>query len=754
MTTDKKFLPRRLAELADRLLKLTDRISTDVNTQDWDNVERIRGLGDDENPLTFREAADTLLRLCDIALVSANRKAKRTIRAIQRDTLYACTTGGMAEVAIDAGFSWLPEIVADLPENEQKDDCLDSLQNLKLKYEDPEFRLAVIGNFSCGKSTFLNAVVGRELLAVSDLPTTAIPTYIRWNREAVKNQLKELMEQEQSKRGFFSRMFHRLFGGRQAVPEPEMPEDPYIIVTVQGGARYALHGTQRERFERDTGVILPQDIGGLIDYLTTTNDLAEKVLRIDLSFPSQDRYRNFCLIDTPGVNPGDEDSKNHILQTQSVLREEADAAIILYPATSVMTKDLELFMEENAAHLLGNAIILITKMDIVTREREQEKLLSYTKKLVQERFGQADPEVYGISAGQALEYRCGESDDPEKAQQWSESFDRDLEQIFSSLRSRRETIVSERIAGLLAETIEMIEDVIHQDTQRLVKERENLQQHSLEHLSRDFEVLRDRYIADMNRKSEARRAEAWNVAMSCVRERRDRICARMQAQTNGGDLKRCMETAPSEILAGVDEEIMDIIRQNIAGPMAAESQAYAKEVERCLEEYQRCVGGVSGQRVYLDQNDLSSANSIYVPDSPSFMGNNAGKLLLGGGAFLLAPMFALPALAIGWLIDIFRFDARKAEAIQKMTDSLDDYGRNLASQCEEQIAGIELENQAWAENVFQAYQTQYSTFFERVEREFREQERRINDDISRNKENVNRLKCLHGGLKEETYGEE
>ena len=46
----------------------------------------------------------------------------------------------------------------------------------RLQYE--EMRLALIGNFSCGKSTFINALLKEPLLAVANMPTTAIPTYI------------------------------------------------------------------------------------------------------------------------------------------------------------------------------------------------------------------------------------------------------------------------------------------------------------------------------------------------------------------------------------------------------------------------------------------------------------------------------------------------------------------------------------------------------------------------------------------------
>ena len=46
-------------------------------------------------------------------------------------------------------------------------------------------RVAVIGEFSRGKSTFLNRLMGRELLPVGDLPTTAVLTQIRKGRDGM-----------------------------------------------------------------------------------------------------------------------------------------------------------------------------------------------------------------------------------------------------------------------------------------------------------------------------------------------------------------------------------------------------------------------------------------------------------------------------------------------------------------------------------------------------------------------------------------
>lgn len=60
-----------------------------------------------------------------------------------------------------------------------------------MRLHDPEFRLAIVGDFSCGKSTFPNAFIGEELLTTDNLQTTAIPTEIL---RKVKNRATERIE--------------------------------------------------------------------------------------------------------------------------------------------------------------------------------------------------------------------------------------------------------------------------------------------------------------------------------------------------------------------------------------------------------------------------------------------------------------------------------------------------------------------------------------------------------------------------------
>lgn len=369
---------------------------------------------------------------------------------------------------IKQAFAILPPIIDSL-NTDKKFSWAEKIEALSTRFYDPEFRLAVIGNFSCGKSTFLNALLKENLLTAAILPTTAIPTYIRWNKETLLNQTGR------DKRRYYN---------------------PIITLTMTNGKIYSLTKSGKIAFERETGIHLPKEPGKIIDVLTTTNSLIGKVARTDLTFRERKGFENFCLIDTPGINPGDEESKEHILQTQKVLREDADAIILLYSAKDAMTYDTEKFMLENASHLMVGTIIILTKMDLVPKG-QVEKIINNTAHLVKVRFNQAEPKIYSVSAQKAIDYFSGKTSSDEDLK-WANDFNATVNEIVTQLSDRRSEIISQRISNLMRELIDSISTTISSELDELERERVNLEKASSEKLEEEFGELNRLYTNSLS----------------------------------------------------------------------------------------------------------------------------------------------------------------------------------------------------------------------------------------------------------------
>ena len=117
---------------------------------------------------------------------------------------------------------------------------MEQLSLIKQRLAYPDMKLAVIGNFSCGKSTFLNALLKEPLLTMDIFPTTAIPTYIEW-KETKKS----------------------------------------VIITVEDktGNSYLLVDKGRKRFEKTIGKQLPLEYGKEILTFERCSDKKPVVVR-------------------------------------------------------------------------------------------------------------------------------------------------------------------------------------------------------------------------------------------------------------------------------------------------------------------------------------------------------------------------------------------------------------------------------------------------------------------------------------------
>ena len=99
---------------------------------------------------------------------------------------------------------WLTGIVQEASDLVQKLDmehCAKTLQQLREKLSSDTFKILVIGNFKNGKSTFINALLGQEILPAYPLPTTAINIETKYGEKprAVMHFLNPLPEKMYSK---------------------------------------------------------------------------------------------------------------------------------------------------------------------------------------------------------------------------------------------------------------------------------------------------------------------------------------------------------------------------------------------------------------------------------------------------------------------------------------------------------------------------------------------------------------------------
>lgn len=212
------------------------------------------------------------------------------------------------------------------------------------------FRLAVIGEFNSGKSTLINALLGRSVLSTSFKPKTAAKTILRYGHE-----------------------------------------DAYRVTYNQ---KYA---------QRNTGVVNTSNLAQDIEQVTSddadnllkgkSESVATQIKEVEIWCKSDFLRRDETeIVDTPGLGSVFEEHKT---VTYSLIP-EMDATLVLFPSDPGIGSaevDLLAFIRQYVDQLL----FVMTKTDRLSSE-EQEEMLSFSKETIENIVKIPVERVYGVSA--------------------------------------------------------------------------------------------------------------------------------------------------------------------------------------------------------------------------------------------------------------------------------------------------------------------------------------------------------------------
>ena len=592
-----------------------------------------------------------------------------------------------ADTLINDGIHTLKRSIAILPKDRQEE-FLKPLGAIERRFWDKDFYIAVIGNYNAGKSTFLNALLRADILSAGDFPTTAIPTYIRWNRSEVLKMRRQL--------------------GHIRIPDDD---SPCIQVVLEDGTKLFADGFDdydQQTLQNITGIKLPDEIEARVDLLTTTNSLAGKIKRINLSFPEREEFKNLCIIDTPGIDPGDEANAVHIMNTQSVLREKADCAIILYQAMGAMAGNTKAFIEENAAHLMGNAIVFLTKMDVAKR-KEWDKLVKYTEKLLHDNFHQEQPIVCPVSAQKAREYQSGR-DASSEGHEWSTSFDGAIKEVISVLYQRRREIVTKHLLDLMRTLTESLQGVIENSRKELEDQAAVLKANSWENVKQEVSAMQRAFQHDIESKQSGYASMITTRTSMKVNAARDAVCSKISEASDSKALQKYSSDYYESSMTQAQNSAWQEIRSIIINDIEDAQKKFRAKIEECLREHGRYLGGIDVIREgsSLSVMSTSSASVHGLSKESSFIDNHGGKMIV---LILFGPLGGL----VGWFIDSTRFNSKKTEAKDAVCKGSEKFqqalSRDFTSQIDSYISGV----CDWSKSFLDSYRDRYKALYAQAE---------------------------------------
>lgn len=183
------------------------------------------------------------------------------------------------------------------------------------KIESERFHLVVLGEFNHGKSTFVNALLGQDVLPTGITPTTASINHVVYS-----------------------------------------PNLTARVVLLSGESRY-LEPSQ------------------LQDWVTVAGGHASEVAYVELGFPSDVLANNVVLVDTPGVN----DLNEQRAEVTYGYVPRADAVVFLLDAGQALKDSEREFLRSRVLDSARDRVIFVLgKMDLLSAD-ERNDVVGYVK---------------------------------------------------------------------------------------------------------------------------------------------------------------------------------------------------------------------------------------------------------------------------------------------------------------------------------------------------------------------------------------
>jgi GTP-binding protein EngB required for normal cell division/polyhydroxyalkanoate synthesis regulator phasin len=286
----------------------------------------------------------------------------------------------------------------------------DDAYALAARISEGRFYLACIGQFKRGKSTLINALIGKPILPVGFIPVTAVPTVIRF--------------------------------GVHSKARVQGRDGSWQEIAVSELHQYVSEEHNPENTKGVTGV--------------------------EVFVPSALLSTGMCLVDTPGLGSV---FTGNTAATQAFIP-HIDAALVVVGADPPLAGE-ELALVEAVGRQVQNLILVLNKADRTTAA-ERAAAVGFTQKVLEKRLKRAVGPVFEVSAAERLEHRGPERDWEKLLGALNHLVDGSGHQLIQEACDRGVQRLSEQLLAIISEEKEALERPIEESERRIAAMKETI----------------------------------------------------------------------------------------------------------------------------------------------------------------------------------------------------------------------------------------------------------------------------------------
>ena len=286
----------------------------------------------------------------------------------------------------------------------------DDAYALAARISEGRFYLACIGQFKRGKSTLINALIGKPIRPVGFIPVTAVPTVIRF--------------------------------GVHSKARVQGRDGSWQEIAVSELHQYVSEEHNPENTKGVTGV--------------------------EVFVPSALLSTGMCLVDTPGLGSV---FTGNTAATQAFIP-HIDAALVVVGADPPLAGE-ELALVEAVGRQVQNLILVLNKADRTTAA-ERAAAVGFTQKVLEKRLKRAVGPVFEVSAAERLENRGPERDWEKLLGALNHLVDGSGHQLIQEACDRGVQRLSEQLLAIISEEKEALERPIEESERRIAAMKETI----------------------------------------------------------------------------------------------------------------------------------------------------------------------------------------------------------------------------------------------------------------------------------------
>lgn len=263
----------------------------------------------------------------------------------------------------------------------QKQSFMSKLNSIESRWYDTNLYVGIVGEFSSGKSTLINSLIGRDYFVTNSLQgTTTVVTSICYGKE-VNLELR-----------YKNGVVEKYSSNKLSMIEKFLPDDYAKLsfsdkIKFKAGDIFSANGKDNFMLK-------------IFDLVTTSNSLAEELDEVVVHYPSEFLRGGIVLLDTPGT---DSLNPKHTEITVNALANKCNIAFVIIPSDSPVSMTLSDFISQNLNHCIDDCHFLLTKIELVRKEKDREELMSWVTNRLKDNLGVDNPHVIAAPTLLSLE---------------------------------------------------------------------------------------------------------------------------------------------------------------------------------------------------------------------------------------------------------------------------------------------------------------------------------------------------------------